>query len=437
MLAQSFAVEWGEKYSYDEAAKIWRLWNGIAWQEAGLEIVCDIGEHIDDVMKREGQRTSQFLSYTAHNGVRGLAEAFLAEDFDTDPDLLALPNGEVLNIRTGQPDELKREHRITRSLPEGILHPSRPPEDGQPTEWEDFVLKSLEHYDPDHREEVAAFLQEWTGAALSGDCRDEVMAFLWGRPRTGKSTFTETLLAMFGRYGKIVAGKRVAGREEGHLQWLANLAGMRLVVFDEMPENGRWQTDLLNPLISGQMIEANRMRENSITFKSQAHVIATGNHRPKARAASGLWRRIVIVEFQHKPVHEDGQLKKRLAANLGDVYRWTVEGLNRWIVSGRYLQIPEVLMEGARDYHAAADPVAQFVQDCLEAKDREYVTVAALYAVFADWWRQNVSEKVPAKQTFTIALDDLGYEPTRQKRVEGKVTRVRHGLRLRNQRLAG
>ena len=437
MLARSFAEEWGEKYKYDEDAKFWRRWDGIAWQKVGLEIIRDIGQHIDDVMKRQGQRNPYFLSNAAHNGVKNLAEAFLAEEFDPDPDLLALPNGEVLNVRTGQPEQLKREHRITRSLPEDILHPSKPPEGGQLTEWEDFVLESLSHYDPDARDKIAAFLQEWVGSALSGDCRDEVMVFLWGRPGTGKSTFTDTLLAMFGTYGKTVAGKRVVGRGEGHLQWLANLEGIRLVVFDEMPERGRWQADLLNPLISGQMIEANRMRENSMTFKSQAHVIATGNHRPKARAASGLWRRMVIVEFQHTPVNEDTQLKERLAASLGDVYRWAHEGLNRWNANGRHLQTPEVLIQGARDYRAAADPVAQFVQDCLEVKDQEYVTVAALYNVFTGWWKQNVDEKVPAKQTFTTALDDLGYEPTRRQRVERKVTRVRRGLRIRNQPLTG
>ena len=432
MLARSFAEEWAKIYNYDEDAKVWRRWDGIAWQKVGLEIIRDIGEHIDNVMKRERQSRHYLLSHTSHKGVKSLAEAYLAVDFDLDPDLLALPNGEVLNIRTGQQHELKREHRITRSLPESILHPSKPPEGGKLTEWEDFVLESLSHYDPDARDKIATFLQEWAGSALSGDCRDEVMIFLWGRPGTGKSTFTETLLAMFGTYGKTVAGKRVVGRGDGHLQWLANLEGIRLIVFDEMPENGRWQADLLNPLISGQMIEANRMRENSMTFKSQAHVIATGNHRPKARAASGLWRRMVIVEFQHIPVNEDTQLKERLAASLGDVYRWAHEGLNSWIANGRHLQVPEVLKQGSQDYRAAADPVAQFVQDRLETKDREYVTVAALYAVFADWWEQNVSDKIPAKQTLTMALDDLGYEPTTRIRVDGTVTRVRYGLGIRD-----
>ena len=186
MLARSFAEEWGEIYNYDEDAKVWRRWDGIAWQKVGLEIIRDIGEHIDNVMKRERQSRHYLLSHTSHKGVKSLAEAYLAVDFDLDPDLLALPNGEVLNIRTGQQHELKREHRITRSLPEDILHPSKPPEGGQSTEWEDFVLESLSHYDPDARDKIAAFLQEWVGSALSGDCRDEVMVFLVGTSRDGE-----------------------------------------------------------------------------------------------------------------------------------------------------------------------------------------------------------------------------------------------------------
>ena len=55
---------------------------------------------------------------------------------------------------------------------------------------------------------VHDFLQEWAGSALTGDCSDEAMLFLYGRHGSGKSTFAETLLEVFAGYGAMITGSR-------------------------------------------------------------------------------------------------------------------------------------------------------------------------------------------------------------------------------------
>ena len=436
-LAQEFADDWGEKYNYDERNKVWRLYDGIAWQEAGLELLNDIGLLIEDVLRRERISDSKWLSLTTHKGVKGLAEALLAEEFDTNPHLLALPNGDILEVQTGKTRELKREDRITRYLPEAVMNRS----EENRKEWEEFLWQGLDHYEQDDRTKIIAFLQQWSGTALAGDCRDEAMIFLYGRPRTGKSTFAGILLDLFGSYGAVLAGRRVVGNKDGgHLQWLAKLAGKRLVWIDEVPDNGRWQPAVMNQLVSGLEIEANRMRENSIAFTSVAHVIATGNHRPQARAASGLWRRIHIVQFQHQVAEDaqDKELRKRLVTNLGDIYDWALEGLRLWIADGRNLKVPKALLQETKDYQRSADPVTAFVEECIDASNPEtYIRFSQLYGIFEDWWKHHAGGKLPSMQSFSSALDDLGFPPTRHKKVERKSIRVRHGLQLKDQGLIG
>ena len=430
VLAEYFAESaYGRKYNYDERARVWREWDGRAWREAGASLMVDIGDLIKDNTEKQS-----LLSLPAHNGVKGLAEALLAESFDQQRELLGLPD-QVLNTETAQTAPMLREHRITRTLSPGIRHPAETPAGQERSDWERFVWVSLSHYDspafPNGTQaEVYSYLQQWAGSALTGDCRDEQMLFLWGKSGTGKGTFGETLCMMFGDYGHTVNGARAAGFRDDHLQWIAQCEGKLYLLIDEVPDKGRWKTDILNPLVSGQLVETNRMRQDSFVFRSKAHVLATGNHRPSARSASGIFRRLVILEFQNRPAVKDNSLKPRLAANLGDVYRWSLVGLNLWLENGRKLKIPDVLSTAVESYRVDADPVAQFIEDRCDHNTNTRETTDALYAAFVQWWGQTQGDEKPmTKRSLGMALDDLGFAQDRG----AQGVRMRRGLRLENE----
>ncbi len=91
--------------------------------------------------------------------------------------------------------------------------------------------------------------------------------------------------------------------------WRHGLRGRRIVTVWEVLERGEWDTSTLNPLISGEEIEANRMHRNSVHFNSQAHLIFMGNHQPSASAASGIWRRLCLIQFRYVPADPNPRLK--------------------------------------------------------------------------------------------------------------------------------
>ena len=174
----------------------------------------------------------------------------------------------------------------------------------------------------------------------------------------------------------------MARESNQHLQWLAGLANKRLVAIHELPERGAWQSDSLNQLVSGGAVEANRMRQDSFNFNSVSHVIATGNHRPRAAAGSGIWRRLRIVQFQHQPAEPNTTLKAELLAELPGVFAWMLKGLHDWIANGRKLDTPNVLRQETEAYRSDADPVKQFADECLTLDPALTSTVPMIYDAF-------------------------------------------------------
>ena len=425
MLAQAFAEhpETGDKWRFDSQAGIWRLWNGANWEEDQLEIIADVAQSLENSYRitEEGDAgLRRWQTRAAIMNVKELARVYAVQEFDPDPALLGLPWCSALDTRTALETEMRRDLFITKSLPDNIVKPSQ--SRNGPSEWESFIFDSLVAYSDSDREEVATFLQQWAGTALAGDCSAQLMIFAWGKPNSGKSTIGEVLLEMFGTYGATVNGKRVASEELQHLQWVAGLSGKRYVFIDELPAKGQWQIEVLAKLIDGKTVEANYMRQNSIEFRSHAHLLASSNHQPSASGAGGIWRRLALIHFTNEKKGEeiDQDLGPRLTRQLYDVYSWAVDGLKLWHRSGRVLRRPACLLEDVEASRRDSDPYLSFIDECLVFVADVEVEVRIVHGVFATWWRRNgFGEKVPPSNTMSRRLTEHGI-PTKNRGKHGR-----------------
>ena len=425
-LAQTFTHMYKGQFAYDRDG-IWRQWDWDKWVPE-TSLTFEIGQHVRAMLggtKAKADAKKAWLNLPTFRAIAELVQPHLAAEWDKGP-LVGMPDGCALDTTTGRIVVNGWRHYISRYLPDAISTMSTEPS----ARWITFVMESLSHYDTADRQDIHDYLQQWCGSALTGDCRDESMVFLYGPPGTGKSTFVETLLECFGEYAATIAGERVAKENGQHLQWLAGLRGKRIVAITELPRRGKWQTSAMNQLISGEMIEANRMRADSINFHSQAHVLATGNHRPSASASSGIWRRMHIIQFQNTPDNPDKGLKAQLKLELPGIFNWALEGHHKWIANGRELIAPYALIADTGDYKASADPLNQFAMEHLELTPDGAVTVDELYAAMCTWWQANVSDKPKTKRGLGDALDDLGF-PKSEPGGGGR-PRIRKGLALRN-----
>ena len=397
-------------YAYNRDGASWRVWGDILpglgpWADA-KDMHRQIGFVVRGLIDADSQTQAQrWLSRSTFGNIEFLLREWLAADWDSNPHFVGLPGGMKMDTRDGQTEYQGWQDYISRSLGTGL-----PDTEGVNKDWDGFVWDCLAHYELRDRYAVKAYLQQWAGAALTGDCRNEAALFLYGKPGTGKSTFLETLAAVFGEYAYTVQGKRLFDRQ-GHTQWLAGCRDKRLVTVREMPNTREaWPSDLLNELISGGEVEANFMRQNSINFPSRAHVIFTGNHQPKADAASGLWRRLRLVQFQALPETPNTALKTELRANLEGILEWCLVGMDAWQNNGRHLDTPDVLLADIESYRVNANPLEQWFTECVIELDTATTTAASLYESMAAWWADNVSDKTPSRKSLGTFLTDRGYQ---------------------------
>lgn len=419
--------------AYDWDAGQWYEYTGLIWKHANTivpEIANWIGAALEEGTKAERAKWENSATY---NGVESILRGRMAVKWNTRPDLLALQSGYALNTTDAMLDPLTARHHINRYLPANVGWDWDL--DKPSVKWANFVDDCLAHYSVADRMAVADYLQTWAGAALTGDANaNQAMLFLYGVPGTGKSTFTETLLSLFGSYGASVSGSRVARENNQHPQWLAGLDGKRLVTINEVPARGSWQSTHLNSLIDGGTVEANRMRQDSVNYYSVSHVIATGNHRPTAPTGSGIWRRLRIVKFQAKPTEPNPHLRKELFADLDGVFAWVVQGLERYIENGRRLITPDVIKADTSEYENDADPIRQFLEDHTIRNDDARASVKDLYAAYTAWQDANQGGKALGTRAFANRLNDAGIAPAEPARDNGGraggTTRYRYGIGL-------
>ena len=388
-----FARTWARVHGVDEFLFVkgmgWLTFDLGIWREgdgaAHRAMVALIKERVEQT-----KAAPRFDRYSAIEGALKMARVEPGEgrtveldSFDKNPMTIGLPDGQIFDIAKGAARPATPEDRIRKAL---AFVPAPEPS----RRWANFVFESLAHYKEDDRDRVAAWLQEYCGTMLTGNCHDQKALFIWGEAGTGKTVFAETLRYVMGLYGTVLAGDRIAGREQGHRQWIIGLQGRRLVLINELPERARWHTADLNALIEGGPLEGNSMRRDSINFDSQASVLIAGNHRPRASAASGIWRRLVQIEFRNKPKTPDYKLLDKLKAEADRVLAWMLEGAARWNERGQLPETPEPIRQAVEAYRREADPLAQYLAERTIKAPGYIIGVDDLYPAFPKYRRYSV-----------------------------------------------
>ena len=398
------------RWAYTAGRGWFRRIEGGLWRrdQQALALRGRFQELIDRGLARPGTR--------ARLAVETVEPAFAidSDQWDADPHLAGLPNGRALDLQTGEVVDAG-DTFITRRL-------SVVPEDGQPTAWLSFLGETFSLTGETDR--VIAWLRWWLRHSLSGDCRDESFVYLFGPRGTGKSCLYETWQHVAGEYAATVPGERFTSDRGAHRQWLANLAGARVVILNELPERGRWQTPDLNALVSGEPITANFMHQGDFTFRSQAHVVVIGNHRPRVSAQSGFWRRLRLLECRHVPSAPDDGLKERLRAEAGRILRWVLDGPEAQPTK------PAGMDANARTYMEEADHFAAWLNECVEVDGNGFETFGALRESYESWARREGIDPPMKARTLGTKLTEQFGAPF-DKKVSGRTLKCRAGVRLR------
>ncbi|AIS02486.1 phage/plasmid primase, P4 family [Streptomyces glaucescens] len=319
-----------------------------------------------------------------------------AARLDADPYALCTPAG-IVDLRTGlvkTPDPNKDFHsRSTTVGPQPVPTPR----------WERFLADTFG--DDAEGQEMISYLQLLLGYSVTGDVGGQVLPFLFGAGKNGKSVLLDVLMKLLGDYADAAPpGFLMARPYEGHPTDLAELHGRRVIVCSEVKPGDKFDEARVKLLTGGDRIKARRMRQDFFSFEPTHKLWLLGNHRPEVGTGGfAFWRRMRLIPFERVvPDH-------RKIDNLADILvmeegpgilNWLIDGARRYLAGERDLTGPERVRIATTAYAETEDHTGRFYEECCTLGPDLRAEQTALYAAYKAWCH---NEGAPAMSSRAFA----------------------------------
>ncbi|WP_329583290.1 DNA primase family protein [Streptomyces sp. NBC_01361] len=356
----------------------WFVWDGYRWKRGGGEkaALWAAGEMAEDLASTDPNGVYSNRELQAHRrrtlsttGIKALlTQAKASPDLSVDPDTLdgdpyalCTPAG-VVDLRTGtlsKPDPVRDFHsRATSVGPQPIDTPR----------WHRFLADTFG--DDAEGREMIDFLHLLLGYSITGDVGAQVLPFLHGQGKNGKSVLLDTMIQILGDYADAAPPGFLMDRGSfsEHSTELTELHGRRLVVCSELKPNDKFDEARVRLLTGGDKIKARRMRQDYFSFNPTHHLWLLGNHRPEVSTGGfAFWRRIRLLPFER--VVPDARKIDNLAFELvrdegPGILHWLVEGARRYLTTRDPLHGPDRVRLATTAYAATEDHIGRFLAEC-------------------------------------------------------------------------
>lgn len=404
----------------------WLAWNGRFWERDTAESALDRAA-VDTLKRRrlaavdaEREAVVKCAAPTARR-VRDCKTLFRSlvpahvDEFDRSPDLLNVANG-VIDLRTGQLSPHEPGQRFTYILP--VEYDAA----ADFTSWVSFLGKAVAGGDG---HEMLDYLQQAVGYSLTGHTSEECLWYLYGPTRSGKGTFTETLLALL----PAPLGKEVdftsftVKRNDPNNFDLAPLKPARLLIASESNKYESLNAGKIKTLTGGNDIYCCYKHRDHFSYRPQFKIWLVSNHELNADVDDdAAWYRLKVIEFPNGHAgNEDKAFKPRMkrAANLRGVLRWAVDGARAWYASQPAgLKAPVGVVSATNKQRDALDYVQSWLDECCISAPGRWASNEQLHGSYSNWCKQNgVSPK--AIRGLSLALKRKGFEIGSQQKVGG------------------
>jgi putative DNA primase/helicase len=329
---------------------------------------------------------------------------------DADPYALCTPHG-VVDLRTGiltPPDPGTQYHsRSTTVAPKTVPTPR----------WQRFLDDTF-GTDEDGRN-TANFLHLLLGYSISGDVGAQVMPFLYGQGKNGKSVLLDVMLQLLGDYADAAPpGFLMAKTFEGHPTDLAELHGRRIIVCSELKPGDRFDEARVKLLTGGDQLKARRMRQDFFSFTPTHKLWLLGNHKPEVNTGGfAFWRRIRLIPFER--VVADNRKIDNLASVLVSeegpgILAWLVDGARRYFSGERDLVGPTRVQVATTAYAETEDNFARFLAEKCKLEPSLRAEQATLYGDYTRWCSLEAATPLTPRSFAARVRDTLGMTSPKQ-----------------------
>lgn len=343
--------------------------------------------------------------------------------FDNEPDFLNCKNG-VVDLRTGE------------------LHPHTPnqrfmhcttvdyDQDADPDSWSDWLIEAV-------GAETEDWLQMAVGYSLTGHTSEEIMFYLFGPPRSGKGTFTETILDMLGApLADVIGFHTLTAPSDADTQNfnLAPLHNARFIAASESNAYERFNEAKVKLITGGDKIQCSFKHKTPFSYRPKYKIWLSSNQPVNADPDDdATWGRIRVVEFPNSHLGKENKaLKKHMRdeKTLKGVLAWAVLGAIRWYQLGN-VGLPE--LESGRNtkkqQRESLDNVQGWLGECCVVGGDGFTANSMLYLSYERWCKENGIE--PKKQKgFSQALIRKNFQEKRTTTADRKTVRGFTGIGL-------
>ncbi|WP_413754773.1 phage/plasmid primase, P4 family [Streptomyces sp. MMBL 11-3] len=380
----------------------WFSWDGYRWKRTGGEkaALWAAGEMAEDMPDTDPRglfsdrelhhHKKRTLSTTGMKAL--LTQAKASPDLSVDPDTLdgdpyalCTPAG-VVDLTTGllrKPDPTRDFHSRATSVA---------PQQTETPRWHRFLHDTFG--DDAEGQEMIGFLHLLLGYSITGDVGAQVLPFLHGHGKNGKSVLLDVMIQILGDYADAAPPGFLMDRGafSEHSTELTELHGRRLIVCSELKPNDKFDEARVKLLTGGEKIKARRMRQDYFSFNPTHHLWLLGNHRPEvSNGGFAFWRRIRLLPFERTvPDHRKiDNLALELVRDEGPgILQWLIEGARRYLTTRDNLAGPDRVRLATTAYANTEDHIGRFLTECctrdLETPDLR-VEQGLLYTAYASW----------------------------------------------------
>ncbi|WP_331734314.1 phage/plasmid primase, P4 family [Streptomyces sp. NBC_00887] len=321
---------------------------------------------------------------------------------DADPYALCTPAG-VVDLRTGhiRPAEPTKDFhsRSTSAAPQAMPTPR----------WDRFLADTFG--EGQGGAEMISFLQLLLGYSITGDVGGQVMPFLFGSGKNGKSVLLDVLMKLLRDYADAAPPGFLMSRPyEGHPTDLAELHGRRVIVCSEVKPGDRFDEARVKLLTGGDRIKARRMRQDFFSFEPTHKMWLLGNHRPEVGTGGfAFWRRMRLIPFER--VVSDHRKIDNLADILvtqegPGILNWLIEGARRYLGGDKDLSGPERVRIATNMYAETEDHTGRFVGETCRLDAGLRAEQAHLYAAYKRWC-QNEGAPAISSRAFAAHIREV------------------------------
>jgi putative DNA primase/helicase len=350
-------------------------------------------------------------------------------EFDTDRYLFNCNNG-TLDLRTMQFRDHSPEDRLTKIVPVKYDPNAVCP---RFTSFIDEIMSG--------DKEKAKFLQKALGYAVSGDTRFECMFFLYGETtRNGKGTLMESILRVFGDYGKAVRPETNCA--QAVQQQFKSQRGCRKTGGCALCQHLRAEPWLAAQCRAGQEHDGKRhlkcafpprklLRFRSTVQAVCQHQLSAYHQRHDALFTSG---RVLIVPFDRH--FEEGKQDKTLKAEFSKAE--TQSAILNWLLQGYIMlrkesfTIPQSVIDATNEYSHDSNKIQLFADECLEERGNSDVKTSEIYAAYREWCGINGCYP-ESNRNFNQALRSFGTVIRKRPADGGEKTTLLIGYRLKSE----